>query len=155
MRKLLKVYLILILTIMFIVSAASIGIRNSTSPQSHSKPNGNLESSLLKLKQASKNKDINVNFITDNGNYSWGLKVRNGTATGVIGGLKNPDVIVKSDYNVAKKVMKSDQPIIQIIDELLKGNIIEFRPNSKFEKNLLDSVIDLLKFTREIARRVL
>ena len=97
-----------------------------------------------------KNERINVLFITENGNYSWGLAVENGTVVDSIGGVDDPTVVIKCDYYLARDIMNSKQPIARIIDELAKGNIIEVHPDNPLEKAFLDEAKRDLMMTKSV-----
>ncbi len=119
-------------------------------------PSYNIEQSLPKivyydvLKKAEKDRTINVIFKTQYGNYTWGLKSKNGIAADKIGGYPDANLIIKCNYTLSKSIMKSKDPIPQIIKELLKGNIIVYKPRNTFERNLLNQVLEMLKMALKV-----
>ena len=150
MRMILKLYLSALLLI--IVLAAATPMFSSVSLSSNQR--SNYQNSQA-LKELFDNERLNVVFLTEHGNYTWGLEVKNGTAKGAVGGVKDPTIVIKCDYDLAMDIMNSEQPILRIIDELMKGNIIEIRPDDELEKELVDDVLALLKVTKSIAENLL
>lgn len=85
-----------------------------------------------------KNHKINVVFITEHGNYSWALVTQNGTTYDVMGKVDEANVTIICDYYLAKKIMNSPNPIVDIIDALNKGQIIVINPGNKAEEYFMN-----------------
>ncbi len=153
MRIILKLYLSALFLI--IVLATAMPMFSGVSLSSDQRSTYQDYRDYQDLKEFFDNERLNVVFLTEHGNYTWGLEVKNGTAKGTVGGVEDPTIVIKCDYYLAMEIMNSEQPILRIIDELMKGNIIEIRPDDKLEKELMDDVLALLKVTKSIAENIL
>ncbi len=102
------------------------------------------------FKKVERDQTINVIFKTQHGNYTWGLKSKNGVATDKMGGYSDANLIIKCNYTLSKSIMESKDPIPRIIQELLKGNIIVYKPRNPFERNLLNKVLEMLRMTLKV-----
>jgi hypothetical protein len=94
----------------------------------------NLESFDVYNYATPRNHKINVIFITEHGNYSWALVTQNGTTYDMIGEVDEANMTIICDYYLAKKIMNSPHPIVDIIDALNKGQIIVINPGNEAEE---------------------
>ena len=98
--------------------------------------------SMKSLVTGHRGEKINVVFVTENGNYTWGL-VANGNETHCVSSVDNPNMTIICVYNLAKRIVNSPQPMEEIIDALRSGKIIVLNPDNDLEKYFSKSLKDL------------